>query len=86
MSETRKNQLGSLIIVVALAVIHYFWGKSILMFLATVVLYWVIAGLLALALGMIIVAIVKDQAIWTDTDYEEEDLKRKERNHYHADE
>lgn len=86
MSKNRKKMICNLVIFIILAVVHYFWGKAIFTFLASVVLYWVAAGFLALSLCVIVVAFVKDQPLWTETDDDAKEFGRIKNESYDSDE
>ena len=63
MSDKRKNQLIYLGIVVVLGIVHYFWGKPILSFLATTLFYWLFAAVIVLLFTDSIISIIKNKKV-----------------------
>ena len=60
MPKKRLEQLVYFVIAAILTVVHYFWGHTILQFLAKYPLYWGIAGIATLMLIDSIIAFIKN--------------------------
>ena len=60
MTENRKKHLIFLGILLILLVIHFIWGKTILLFLSSTILYWIIGAVFVICMVDEIITIIKN--------------------------
>ena len=63
MEQKRRNQIIFFFFLVALAVVHFLWGKQILKFLSTTILHWIITIIVVLMLVGAVVAIITNHDV-----------------------
>jgi len=82
MTENRKKHLFYSGCIIVWMVIHFLWGKPILSFLSTTVVYWVLAAILVLCLLDEIITIFKNLDCSASETYlkkKTEEIKEKEK-------